>query len=312
MSPFSPVSDQQSALSDSIGAVTGTSKDAIKPTLSLQAVNILTSGGTVGVAGFGVESSSAAAAVAAASFLNVLFSDASSGHHPIIPISALALLCLLMKLDRSSGQVLECFIRDGCLQTCVDSLEYDLSILQEAIFRDENTGKPPTRPIDPTAIFYVYHSKMALLALAASSPLGAKVLVQSHLLDVTLCQFEALSESCFADVLNLATVAQPRPLPTTDCSSSYHSLAWLDFHEVARHLLVLVNREEATAAATLMGLTDPLITSQLLSVSGSSLATASVNSCGGANPCWYDLIMPALAVAKAMAFTLGKPFDDPT
>lgn len=89
--------DQQTTAAVGVGGTTEVS-------IALQAINILSGGQGDGVC---------------SSFLAVLFADISNGHHPIIPIAALGLLCLLLKLDRASGLILETVIRDGCLQVCL-------------------------------------------------------------------------------------------------------------------------------------------------------------------------------------------------
>ncbi|KAL5110330.1 hypothetical protein TcWFU_004970 [Taenia crassiceps] len=279
--------DQQNSVS-SVGGVTEVSA-------ALQAINIL---------------SGEDGDVVSSSFLTVLFTDISSGHHPIVPISALGLLCLLLKLDRSSGQIIETVIRDGCLQFCVDSLDDDLVILQQYLMsqadssmninKEANEAKGQS---DATAVFYVYQSKMAFLSLAASTQLGARVLVQTSLLDSTLCRFEPFSGSCLADAFNLSV---------STCSSGNNALpetqsdplSWLDTYEFSQHLLHVLNQQEAgePVGGSPISLIDRLVTSQLLSVSGSNPgASSDFGQCLN----WVGILTPALAFAKSLAFTLG-------
>lgn len=244
------------------------------------------------------------------SFLTVLFNDISSGHHPIIPISALGLLCNLIRLDRTSGQVLETVVRDGCLQFCIDSLEDDLNILQQYLVsqvdnsivlgRDVNENK---EQMDATAVFYIYQSKMALLTLIASTQLGAKAIIQTPLLDSTLCRFEPLSGSCMADVFDFS-VASLRNNPSASNTSQSDPLNWLDTYEFSQHLLDSLNRQELReyVGCSPFGVIDPLVTSQLLSASGSSLGvTADPGQC----LTWSGILSPALAFTKTLVFTLG-------
>ncbi|KAH9283133.1 Nuclear pore complex protein [Echinococcus granulosus] len=279
--------DQQVSVSG-VGGVTEVS-------LALQAINILS----------GDDGN-----VVSSSFLTVLFTDISNGHHPIVPISALGLLCLLLKLDRASGQIMETVIRDGCLQFCVDSLDEDLAILQQYLMsrndnstnldKDVNEAKGQS---DATAVFYVYQSKMAFLTLTASTQLGARALIQTPLLDSTLCRFEPLSGSCLADALNLSVAT---------FSSGYNAvtetqsdpLSWLGTYEFAQHLLHMLNQQEAgePVGCIPIGLIDRLVTSQLLSASGSSLGySLDFGQCLN----WVGILAPALALAKSLVFTLG-------
>ncbi|VDD76337.1 unnamed protein product [Mesocestoides corti] len=280
------------------------SDSTVGPPMALRAINILSGSSDCDV-GSGVRSS----------LLTILFNDLSRGHHPIIPISALGLLCMLMKLDRASGQILETVIRDGCLQSCVDSLEDDLAILQQFLLTQSdsssstgmtNNGTGNAKGlIDATAVFYVYQSKMAFLTLAASTQLGAKSLIQTHLLDSTLCRFEPLSGSCLAEAFNFSVAAARGGGSGGDIANENQSdpLAWLDSHEFAQFLLAMVNKEEAGQFfGCASGLIEPLVTSQLLSVSGSSPTTSADP---GQCLTWIGILEPALAFAKALAFTLG-------
>lgn len=271
----------------SASGVSGTSEIPIV----LQAINILAGSDADGVN---------------STFLTVLFSDISSGHHPIIPISALGLLCVLIKLDRSSGQILETVVRDGCLQFCIDSLEDDLAILQQhlmsqsdnpmALDRDVNETK---KQVDATVVFYVYQSKMTLLTLTASTQPGAKVIIQTPLLDSTLCRFEPLSGFCMADVFDFS-IASVRNNSSASNPDQTDSLNWLDTYEFAQHLLDSLNRQELGSSP--LRLIDPLVISPLLSASGSGLeANADLGQC----LTWSGILSPALAFAKALVFTLG-------
>ncbi|KAL5961602.1 hypothetical protein TSMEX_010668 [Taenia solium] len=248
--------------------------------------------------------------VVSSSFLTVLFTDTSSGHHPIVPISALGLLCLLLKLDRASGQIMEAVVRDGCLQFCVDSLDDDLLILQQYVMSQTDSSTNLNKEMnetkgqsDATAVFYVYQSKMAFLTLAASTQLGARVLVQTPLLDSTLCRFEPFSGSCLADAFNLSVAtfsSGNNALPEIQSDP----LSWLDTYEFSQHLLHMLNQQEAgePVGGSPIGLIDRLVTSQLLSVSGSSLgASSDFGQCLN----WVGILAPALAFAKSLAFTLG-------
>ncbi|KAM3173234.1 hypothetical protein ACTXT7_012909 [Hymenolepis weldensis] len=279
--------DQQMSASTVIGAS--------EVPISLQSINIL-----AGIDGDDFSSS----------FLTVLFNDISSGHHPIIPISALGLLCNLIRLDRTSGQVLETVVRDGCLQFCIDSLEDDLNVLQQYLVsqvdnsmvmgRDVNENK---EQMDATAVFYIYQSKMALLTLIASTQLGAKAIIQTPLLDSTLCRFEPLSGSCMADVFDFS-VASLRNNPSASNTSHSDPLNWLDTYEFSQHLLGSLNRQEVGeyVGCSPFGVIDPLVTSQLLSASGSSLrVTADPGQC----LTWSGILSPALAFTKTLVFTLG-------
>ncbi|VDO06336.1 unnamed protein product [Rodentolepis nana] len=275
----------------SASSVSGTSEIPI----TLQVINIL-----AGIDGDHFNSS----------FLTVLFSDISNGHHPIIPISAIGLLCSLLKLDRTSGQVLETVVRDGCLQFCIDSLEDDLAVLQQHLVsqndssiimgRDVNENKEQA---DATAVFYVYQSKMALLTLIASTQLGAKSIIQTSLLDSTLCRFEPLSGSCLADVFDFS-VASVRNNPSASNTTQFDPLHWLDTYEFSQHLLDSLNRQELgeSFGCSPLGVINPLVTSQLLSASGSSLGvTADPGQC----LTWSGILSPALAFTKTLVFTLG-------
>ncbi|VDM15815.1 unnamed protein product [Hydatigera taeniaeformis] len=279
--------DQRNSVSD-VGGATEVST-------ALQAINILS--GEDG----DVDSSS---------FLTVLFTDISSGHHPIVPISALGLLCLLLKLDRTSGQVMETVIRDGCLQFCVDSLDDDLAILQRYMMSQTDNSMNQNKDVnetngqsDATAVFYVYQSKMAFLALAASTQLGARILIQTPLLDSTLYRLELFSGSCLADALNLSVATfsgDNNALPEIQPDP----FTWLDTYEFSQHLLQMLTLQEAgkPVIATPIGLIDRLVTSQLLSVSGCNLGASS--DCGQCLN-WVGILAPSLAFAKSLAFTLG-------
>lgn len=156
---------------------------------------------------------------------------------------------------------------------------------------------------DATAVFYVYQSKMAFLTLAASTQLGARVLVQTPLLDSTLCRFEPLSGSCLADAFNLSVAtfsSGNNALPEIQSDP----LSWLDTYEFSQHLLHMLNQQEAgePIGGSPIGLIDRLVTSQLLSASVSNLGTSSdFGQCLN----WVGILAPALAFAKSLAFTLG-------
>ncbi|VDK81064.1 unnamed protein product [Dibothriocephalus latus] len=220
------------------------------------------------------------------SFLSMLVNDISAGNHPVIPISALSLLNILLKFDRSSGRALDILTRDGFLQTLVDSICDDLAPLQQYFLRDDPapyggpTGEDARSLQEATAAFYVYQAKMAFLSRLISIPQGAK------------------------------EVACTRRQTTTSNSV----VTWLDSYELTRFLFSLMATEgvqsvpsddstrtngSLSAAVDYASLADSVPVSDLLS--GSRAQGTGETS----DMTWQGIIMPTLCFIKSLLFAVG-------
>ncbi|KAL7064958.1 hypothetical protein AAHC03_04909 [Spirometra sp. Aus1] len=250
------------------------------------------------------------------SFLSMLLNDISAGNHPVIPISALSLLSILLKFDRSSGRALDVLTRDGFLQSLVDSIRDDLTHLQQYFLRDDPTpyGGPVREDaksaLEATAAFYVYQAKIAFLSRLISIPQGAKLLTQSGLLN-TLSKFELFSASCLANSLYDALSEEAA---CTNRQRSNSIAAWLDSYELTRFLFSLMATEGAettprdgstptgvslSSGVDYASLADSVPSSDL--VSGSCMLDVGETN----DMSWQGILMPTLCFIKALVFAVG-------
>nr|VZI40642.1 unnamed protein product [Spirometra erinaceieuropaei] len=255
------------------------------------------------------------------SFLSMLLNDISAGNHPVIPISALSLLSILLKFDRSSGRALDVLTRDGFLQSLVDSIRDDLTHLQQYFLRDDPTpyGGPVREDaksaLEATAAFYVYQAKIAFLSRLISIPQGAKLLTQSGLLN-TLSKFELFSASCLANSLYDALSEEAA---CTNRQRSNSIAAWLDSYELTRFLFSLMATEGAettprdgstptgvslSSGVDYASLADSVPSSDL--VSGSCMLDVGETN----DMSWQGILMPTLCFIKALVFAVGRRVVD--
>ena len=123
-------------------------------------------------------------------------------------------------------------------------------------------------------------------------------------LDSIFCRFEPLSGSCLADAFNFSIASVHDMGNGASNESRSDPINWLDTYECSQHLLDMLNCQEMgePLRGSPIGLFDPLVTSQLLSVSGSSLGVST-----DSKQCmtWMGILAPVLSFAKSLVYTLG-------